>query len=154
MWDLPGPGMEPGSPALAGGFLTTAPQGKPTSLASCAEKNDQLLSQPDGLFLIHFSGASILVLCFRGHRILPRLLETPVVDKLQKSFSRGLELTLDCILKTALWNMPLFQQQFITMMNCFFDTCFVLAGASLIQMVKNLPAVQETRFCPWLGKIP
>ena len=29
-WDLPGPGLEPGlvSPALAGGFLTTAPLGK------------------------------------------------------------------------------------------------------------------------------
>ena len=25
MWDLPGPGLEPVSPALAGGFLTTAP---------------------------------------------------------------------------------------------------------------------------------
>ena len=29
MWDLPGPGLEPGSPALAGGFLTTVPPGKP-----------------------------------------------------------------------------------------------------------------------------
>ena len=28
MWDLPGPGHEPVSPALAGGFLTTAPPGK------------------------------------------------------------------------------------------------------------------------------
>ena len=28
MWDLPGPGLEPMSPALAGGFLTTAPPGK------------------------------------------------------------------------------------------------------------------------------
>ena len=28
MWDLPGPGLELGSPALAGGFLTTVPQGK------------------------------------------------------------------------------------------------------------------------------
>ena len=28
MWDLPGPGLEPLSPALAGGFLTTAPPGK------------------------------------------------------------------------------------------------------------------------------
>ena len=27
MWDLPGPGIEPVSPALAGGFLTTAPAG-------------------------------------------------------------------------------------------------------------------------------
>ena len=31
MWDLPGPGLEPVSAALAGGFLTTAPPGKPTS---------------------------------------------------------------------------------------------------------------------------
>ena len=29
MWDLPGPGIEPMSLALAGGFLTTAPPGKP-----------------------------------------------------------------------------------------------------------------------------
>ena len=31
MWDLPGPGIEPMSPALAGGFLTTAPPGKSIS---------------------------------------------------------------------------------------------------------------------------
>ena len=29
MWDLPRPGLEPVFPALAGGFLTTAPPGKP-----------------------------------------------------------------------------------------------------------------------------
>ena len=29
MWDPPGPGLEPVSPAWAGGFLTTAPPGKP-----------------------------------------------------------------------------------------------------------------------------
>ena len=34
MWDLPGPGLEPVSPALAGGFLTTAPPGKPPNLFS------------------------------------------------------------------------------------------------------------------------
>ena len=28
MWDLAGPGLEPVFPALAGGFLTTAPPGK------------------------------------------------------------------------------------------------------------------------------
>ena len=28
MWDLPGPGLEPVSPALAGRFLTTAPRVK------------------------------------------------------------------------------------------------------------------------------
>ena len=29
MWDLPGPGIEPMSPALAGRFLTTVPPGSP-----------------------------------------------------------------------------------------------------------------------------
>ena len=32
MWDLPRPGLELVSPALAGGFLTTAPPGKPNIL--------------------------------------------------------------------------------------------------------------------------
>ena len=32
MWDLPGPGLEPVSPALAGRFSTTAPPGKPKLL--------------------------------------------------------------------------------------------------------------------------
>ena len=31
-WDLPRPGLEPVSPALAGGFSTTAPPGKPPIL--------------------------------------------------------------------------------------------------------------------------
>ena len=31
MWDLPGPGIEPVSPALTGGFLTTVPAGKSKS---------------------------------------------------------------------------------------------------------------------------
>ena len=29
MWDLPGPGIEPVSPALAGGFFTTETPGSP-----------------------------------------------------------------------------------------------------------------------------
>ena len=32
MWDLPGPGIEPVSPALAGGFLSTVPPGKPPKI--------------------------------------------------------------------------------------------------------------------------
>ena len=31
MWDLPGPEIEPMSPALASGFFTTEPPGKPYS---------------------------------------------------------------------------------------------------------------------------
>ena len=33
MWDLPRPGLEPVSPALAGRFSTTAPPGKPLSIS-------------------------------------------------------------------------------------------------------------------------
>ena len=42
MWDLPRPGLEPVSPALAGGFLTTAPPGKPMtwSLMAANAVND------------------------------------------------------------------------------------------------------------------
>ena len=32
MWDLPRPGLEPMSPALAGGFLITVPPGKPSNV--------------------------------------------------------------------------------------------------------------------------
>ena len=32
MWDLPGPGLKPVSPALAGGFLATVPPGKSLSV--------------------------------------------------------------------------------------------------------------------------
>ena len=46
MWDLPGPGLEPVSPALADGFLTTAPPEK--SL-------DCLLKLSLESFLIHFT---------------------------------------------------------------------------------------------------
>ena len=35
MWDLPGPGIEPMSPALAGGFLTTAAPGKSLCAFKC-----------------------------------------------------------------------------------------------------------------------
>ena len=35
-WDPPGPGPEPVSPALAGGFPTIAPPGKPPELKSCS----------------------------------------------------------------------------------------------------------------------
>ena len=36
MWDLPRPGIEPVSPALAGGLLTTGPPEKSESLLFCS----------------------------------------------------------------------------------------------------------------------
>ena len=38
MWDLPGPGIEPMSSALAGRSLTTVPSGKPKHNVLCQEK--------------------------------------------------------------------------------------------------------------------
>ena len=40
MWDLPRPGLEPMSPALAGRFSTTAPPGKPLDLSKQKEKDE------------------------------------------------------------------------------------------------------------------
>ena len=37
--NLPGPGLEPVSPALAGGFLTTAPRGKPFDSSYISESS-------------------------------------------------------------------------------------------------------------------
>ena len=42
MWDLPEPGLEPVSPALAGGFLTTVPPGKPTNLVFKLLKQERM----------------------------------------------------------------------------------------------------------------
>ena len=44
MWDLPGPGLEPVSPALAGGFLTTAPPGKSGTKFFILEINKNVLT--------------------------------------------------------------------------------------------------------------
>ena len=62
MWDLPRPGLEPASPALAGRFSTTAPPGKPppsvfvlhpTSASDCSHTSD--LSSPIPAISPYFS---------------------------------------------------------------------------------------------------
>ena len=59
MWELPNPGLEPMSPALAGGFLTTAPPGKPNSWLSlfspCSESVFGLLGIGDRKVVRNFS---------------------------------------------------------------------------------------------------
>ena len=52
MWDLPGSGIEPMSPALAAGFLSTEPQGKPQSNIFNVESNVQE-KPPLGSFAAH-----------------------------------------------------------------------------------------------------
>ena len=46
MWDLPGSGIKPVSPALPGGFFTTEPPGKPSHYSLYREKV-QFLPQAD-----------------------------------------------------------------------------------------------------------
>ena len=41
MWDLPGPGIEPTLPALAGRFFTTEPPGQPPLMALKRKDEDR-----------------------------------------------------------------------------------------------------------------
>ena len=59
MWDLPGPGLEPVSPALTGGFLTTAPPGK--SCASFLRRLNSRSSWPPRAQEIHWQWAGWLL---------------------------------------------------------------------------------------------
>ena len=60
MWDLPGLGIEPVSPALAGGFLNTAPPGKPWFLYfGCF-----VMANSQELFLILWSLCSLPILFY------------------------------------------------------------------------------------------
>ena len=53
MWDLPRPGLDPESPALAGGFLTTAPSGKPQQFTFYGTTNQMSNTFLTNLFTDH-----------------------------------------------------------------------------------------------------
>ena len=64
MWDLPRPGLESVSPALAGGFLTTAPPGKsPVFSFYCCHCTRSFLIEIKACLSPHNSSAGVLVLC-------------------------------------------------------------------------------------------
>ena len=46
MWDLPGPGLKPVSPALAGGFLTTAPPGRSPEILNVGTRGPRVCFAP------------------------------------------------------------------------------------------------------------
>ena len=86
MWDLPRPGLEPVSPALAGRFSTTAPPGKPldNSLLKyfAAEKSYEKVPQ---IFVSRC--------LFPEHRgAIGHVLEGPDGFPVEVAFSRGLEI--------------------------------------------------------------
>ena len=61
-WDLPGSGIEPVSPALAGGFFTTEPPGKPLShLLVAPGTPSQAHSLPPSDLVIQLSPAACLL---------------------------------------------------------------------------------------------
>ena len=79
--DLPNPGMEPASPALAGRFFITEPPGKPWDLSILCPKSFHLSSS-------HFSSKQHLVPSSGCHHLSPR--------------------SLHCLLTTShLWYRPL-----------------------------------------------
>ena len=62
-WNLPGPGIEPMSPALAGGFLTTVPPGKSPHATIQMNFEDIMLSeisQPKKRQILHDSNMRYL----------------------------------------------------------------------------------------------
>ena len=64
MWDPPGPGHEPVSPALAGGFPTTAPPGK-------SEAEVLLHTTPPPVFNPGFGGTTAGLSNFSVQNIYP-----------------------------------------------------------------------------------
>ena len=58
--DLPDPGIEPRSPALAGGFLTPEPPGKPSYMWGCSkQKRGWGASEVLGMFSLELGGGYI-----------------------------------------------------------------------------------------------
>ena len=62
MWDFPGPGLEPVSPALAGGFLTTVPPAKSLN-GTLKDKACNHFVQIKGVFLSWICGLIIINSC-------------------------------------------------------------------------------------------
>ena len=58
MWDFPGPGIEPMSPALAGGFFTTEPPGNPPSFSS-GQVEFEALPVGGGPWVVEFTTQSL-----------------------------------------------------------------------------------------------
>ena len=61
MWDLPGPELEPVYPALAGGFLTTAPPGKPQDIIQSMTSDLSLLNSALGGIRKHAAEFTLLI---------------------------------------------------------------------------------------------
>ena len=81
MWDLPRPGLEPVSPALAGRFSTTAPPGKPCPV---------LLSKPwnSKKIIIAFQNMHHYISCLLPHNFLSIIMAAIVSITLTHLYAR------------------------------------------------------------------
>ena len=70
MWDLPRPGLEPVSPALAGGFSTTAPPGKPMIMFYTQRNLSNILVG----IKEHFSG-------YVGHKVVHKVCHAVLAER-------------------------------------------------------------------------
>ena len=70
MWDLPRPGLEPVSPALAGGFSSTAPPGKPCTVLYKGLEQLQMLVSAGVLEPTPHGYREMTVLCYGSPRKL------------------------------------------------------------------------------------
>ena len=92
MWDLPGPGIEPMSPALAGGFLTTVPPGKPYKpiLNLCCNITFHILSVAVQLILVYINQLMLIsITCFLMRSLPPQKKEMIMQTEFCKSDMMG-----------------------------------------------------------------
>ena len=100
MWDLPGPGIEPVSPALAGGFFTTEPLGKPpNSFSYNIQKTKIMASGPITSRQIDGETVEIVADYFLG---APKSLQVVIAAMKLRRFLLGRKVmtNLDSILKS------------------------------------------------------
>ena len=105
MWDLPRPGLEPVSPALAGRFSTTAPPGKPTIFLIICNFKKLLREFPGGLVarILGFHWSSLGLIPGWGTEILQAVWHSQKKKKLLRIFffkSQNMVYFTECFIST------------------------------------------------------
>ena len=93
MWDLPRPGLEPVSPALAGRFSTTAPPGKPYSFVFNNKQNIKDYFRKVCFHVLNVKFSLKDLFCVYLHLNLFKSLIFPLClkDKSVRSFANSME---------------------------------------------------------------
>ena len=127
MWDLPGPGLEPVFPALAGGFFTTVPPGKPCKpLLTRLIRHSTVCICCTNLF-VRFSYVFTFLKIIKHDmpKILPFFLPSSTLRWLHK-------------------NSPIFISLFLN--ACWYDSCHIQSNKTVSNEVKDNQALLETAY--------